>query len=245
MRTLRRLAPKNPDFPDIQPIQLLGVLSVAAASVALLAANISIGGLVDWVDHRVQIAFMRIMSAPLTSVMETISWFGGRGSVYAAILICLILLLRHEWTWCLTLALAAGSHDRLTVLLKALVHRPRPHLEHPLVVITDYSFPSGHVLAATLIYGWLAIYALYHLRRNSQRIVSIGSCILVIILVGVSRMYLQVHYFTDVLAGGIIGAACLFAAITFAGEFRSIGRGVVQELGEELLRLPFLRGLQR
>jgi membrane-associated phospholipid phosphatase len=245
MRTLRHLAPKNPDFPDIQPIQLLGVVSVAAASVALLAANISIGGLVDWVDHRVQIAFLHVMSAPVTSVMEAISWFGGRGSVYAALLICLLLLLRHEWTWCLTLALAAGSHDRVTIFLKALVHRPRPHLTHPLVTINDYSFPSGHVLAATLIYGWLAIYALYHVRRSSQRMVFVGSCILVIVLVGVSRMYLQVHYFSDVLAGGITGAACLFSAITFAAEFRSIGRGVVQELAEELLRLPFLRGLQR
>ena len=58
-------------------------------------------------------------------------------------------------------------------------------------------------------------------------------------------MYLQVRYLSDVLAGGITGAACLFSAIAFAGEFRSIGRGVVQELAGELLRLPFLRGLQR
>jgi membrane-associated phospholipid phosphatase len=245
MRTLRQLAPKNPGFPDVQPIQLLGVVSVAAASVAFLAANISIGGVVDWVDHRIQIGFLQLMSAPVTSVMEAISWFGGRGSVYAALLICLILLLRHEWTWCLTLALAAGSHDRMTIFLKSLVHRPRPHIAHPLITINDYSFPSGHVLAATLIYGWLAIYALYHVRRSSRRMVSVGSCILVIVLVGVSRMYLQVHYFSDVLAGGITGAACLFAAITFAGEFRPIGRGVVQELAAELSRLPFLRGLQR
>jgi undecaprenyl-diphosphatase len=244
MRTLRHLAPKNPGFPVLQPIQLLGVVSVAAASVALLASNISIGGLVDRVDQRIQIAFLHVMSTPLTSVMEAISWLGGPGSFYAALLIGLILLLRHEWTWCLTLALAAGSHDRVTIFLKALVHRPRPHLEHPLITINDYSFPSGHALAATLIYGWLAIYALYHIRRSSQRLVSVGSCIVVIVLVGVSRLYLQVHYFSDVLAGAITGTACLFAAITFAGEFRSIGRGVVQELAEELSRLPFLR-LQR
>ena len=83
------------------------------------------------------------------------------------------------------------------------------------------------------------------MRGSSRRIVSAGSCILVILLIAVSRMYLQVHYFSDVLAGGITGAACLLAAITFAGEFRSIGRDVVQELAGELLRLPFLRGLQR
>jgi membrane-associated phospholipid phosphatase len=76
--------------------------------------------------------------------------------------------------------------------------------------------------------------------QSSQRMVLVGSCILVIVLGGFSRMYLQGYYF-DVLAG----ASCLFSAITFAGEFRSIGRGVVQELAEELLRLPFLRGLQR
>jgi membrane-associated phospholipid phosphatase len=110
--------------------------------------------------------------------MEAISWFRGRGSVYAALLICLL-------------------------------------------------------------------HALYHIRSSRQRMVFVGGCILVIVLVGVSRMYLQVHYFSDVLAGGITSAACLFSAITFAGEFRSIGRDVVQELAEELLRLPFLRGLQR
>src|SRR5262249_3727447 len=129
---------------------------------------------------------------------------------------------RHERTWLLTFVLAAGSHDRVTILLKALVHRPRPHIEHPLMILNDYSFPSGHVLAASLIYGWLATYPVYRIRSSHERIAVVSGCVLVIVLVGVSRMYLQVHYLSDVLAGGITGAACLLVSIAFAGEFRSI-----------------------
>jgi undecaprenyl-diphosphatase len=201
--------------------EALGAVSIASATVVVLAVSASFGGWVDWFDHRVQAAFLQVVGAHTTSVMLGISWFGGRGSLYAALLICVILLLRHEWTWLMTFVLAAASHDRVTVFLKGVVHRPRPHIVHPLLNMNDYSFPSGHVLAATLIYGWLATYAVYHVRDRRKRVAAVASCLVIIVLVGASRMYLQVHYFSDVLAGGITGAACLLCSIAFVGEFQS------------------------
>jgi undecaprenyl-diphosphatase len=210
---------QNADFPAVQIPEVLGAVSVAAVTVALLAVSASFGGFVDWLDHRIQAAFMQFISAHTTSLMLGISWLGGAGSLYAAIVICIILLLRHEWTWLMTFVLAAASHARITILLKAMVHRPRPHIAHPLLNMNDYSFPSGHVMAATLIYGWLATYVLYHIRNRRRRGAAVAICLLIIVRVRVSRIYLQVHYLSDVLAGGITGAACLLCSIAFVGEF--------------------------
>lgn len=95
--------------------------------------------------------------------------------------------------------------------LKELFARPRPFGEH-LVYATGFSFPSGHAMISTAFYGFLAYLALrLWPGRNGKIIASI--LIILIFLIGISRVYLNVHYFSDVLAGFLLGGIILLLFI--------------------------------
>jgi len=90
-------------------------------------------------------------------------------------------------------------------VIKQIVRRPRPFVADPsitpLVRIGGFSFPSGHSSGTMLLYGTIIILASLYFKKASWRRSVIGLSILMILLTGYSRIYLQVHYPTDVLAG--------------------------------------------
>lgn len=83
----------------------------------------------------------------------------------------------------------------INALLKLIFARPRPHLFPPLMVETDFSFPSGHVTAAVAVYGFIA----FLLWQNRHRVWAVLSALWVLV-VAFSRIYLGVHYPSDTLA---------------------------------------------
>lgn len=102
--------------------------------------------------------------------------------------------------------------------LKALFHRARPLHDHGFIVEPGWSFPSGHAFGAMVFYGMLA-YVLLRLSPRFHRAIVAGT-ILFIGVVGISRILLQVHYFSDVLAGYAAGAAWLVVCICVAEGLR-------------------------
>jgi membrane-associated phospholipid phosphatase len=103
--------------------------------------------------------------------------------------------------WLGRLALSVPGGVLLNELLKYIFHRSRPALEHPLVELPSYSFPSGHALAATVFYGFAAILLWPDIAPKVWRILIGTAIVVVILMVGFSRVYLGAHYPTDVLAG--------------------------------------------
>jgi membrane-associated phospholipid phosphatase len=98
-------------------------------------------------------------------------------------------------------------------VIKDIVHRTRPHtiyVEH--MRIHSYSFPSGHSFGATVFYGLLAYLAYQHLPRPWSFTVPVLLTIL-IILVGISRVYLGAHFPSDVIIGWLLGGLSLLAII--------------------------------
>jgi len=94
--------------------------------------------------------------------------------------------------------------------LKLLFHRQRPEFAY--VHLDTYSFPSGHATGATAIYG-VVIYLLVRESRRSVRITAAVGFATLILLVGFSRLYLEAHYLSDVLAGCCLGAAWACATL--------------------------------
>ncbi len=131
----------------------------------------------------------------------------------------------HLATWFAALVGSAA----LNQLLKTLFARPRPYFEHPLVLETSYSFPSGHAMESLVLYGMLAYFAVLALRTWRARTAIVFGTALLVLLIGFSRLYLGVHYFSDVTAGYAAGGVWLSTCIT-AMEFarRSRQRGKQQ-----------------
>jgi membrane-associated phospholipid phosphatase len=95
-------------------------------------------------------------------------------------------------------------------VLKLLFHRQRPEFAY--VHLDTYSFPSGHAAGATAIYG-VVIYLLVRDRVRSTRIMAAVGFAALIVLVAFSRLYLEAHYLSDVLAGCSLGAAWACATL--------------------------------
>ena len=129
----------------------------------------------------------------------------------------------RRWLLFGTWIIAAGGSVVLVLLLKALFARPRPYFEQPILLETYYSFPSGHAMEAVVLYGMLAYFAVLALRTWRARAAVVLGTSLLVLLIGFSRMYLGVHYFSDVVAGFAAGGVWLSTCIT-AMEFVRRGK---------------------
>lgn len=95
-----------------------------------------------------------------------------------------------------------------TKILKELIQRPRP--DSSLILKTGYSFPSGHAVLATIFFGMI-IYLFYkEIKEIKLKITFISINIILILIISISRLYLNVHYFTDILAGILWGLICIY-----------------------------------
>jgi undecaprenyl-diphosphatase len=90
--------------------------------------------------------------------------------------------------------------------LKEVVGRARPVVEHPVAMATGKSFPSGHAMSSTVIYGVLLVVFLPMIPSRWQRAV-IAATVVLVLAIGASRVALGVHYPSDVAAGHLLGVA--------------------------------------
>ena len=185
-------------------------LVAAAFLVLAVLGAVDDGAALRGVDEPVTRALVDLRSGPLDGVVKTISALGGL-TVVVAVAVLLLLLVWHECralAWTLLAAIAA--RPVLEWLLKEAVDRSRPDIDR-LVPGNGPSFPSGHVMAAIAIWGLLPpIVALINGRRAAWWW-SVGISGTVITAVAFSRVYLGVHWFTDVVGAVLLGALYLLA----------------------------------
>jgi undecaprenyl-diphosphatase len=93
--------------------------------------------------------------------------------------------------------------------LKFVFYRQRPHFSHPLLHLQSNSFPSGHTLAATVLFGTLILLTFAFSKSRVLRIAVIPGGVVAILQIAASRIYLGVHYFSDVIGGLLEGFAWL------------------------------------
>lgn len=151
----------------------------------------------------------------VTTAMFMISALGsGRAVTVIALGLALLWVWRRAWERLLVLVLTVPGGALLNALLKHAFRRARPLFDDPLLVLTTYNFPSGHAMAATVLYGLLAVYAVRHLRQRRPRLLVASVAGVLIVLVSFSRLYLGVHYLSDVLGGMAAGVAWLTLCLT-------------------------------
>jgi undecaprenyl-diphosphatase len=147
-------------------------------------------------------------SNALTSAMLEITTLG-TGTVLIMI-VCIaalfLTLTKHKYS-ALLLLVATGGGLLLDMVLKLQFNRPRPHVFIWGTQAFGSSFPSGHAMGSTITYSTVAYLAARLHRRAWARWLTMSVALLVILLIGVSRIYLGVHYPSDVLAGIIMGLA--------------------------------------
>jgi len=163
--------------------------------------------------------------AAVVRALTTITAAGGRGFLIPLVVMVIVLLLiRRRPRAAIYLAVTGIGAMLLDPSLKALVGRVRPVVAEPIAVGGGNSFPSGHTLGATVVYGMLALVFL-SLARGWWRGWLIGLAAALAVLVGLTRLALGVHYLSDVLAGWLLGLAWIsVTAYAFRVWRREAGR---------------------
>ena len=141
-----------------------------------------------------------------TPIAKLITNFGG-ALVLIGTTVILVISIKNRRIG-LSIIINLGIITGLNIVLKQIVQRPRP-TEYRIVNETGYSFPSGHSMVSMAFYGFL-IYLIYKYVKNKYlKIGLITFLSILIISIGISRIYLGVHYTSDVMAGFCISVSYL------------------------------------
>jgi membrane-associated phospholipid phosphatase len=171
---------------------------------------------------------------PLTDVFRAITWLGNVPTLLAVTLLAMgILWRRRERTDAVFIALAFLGAQVLSNGMKLGFQRERPFFADPLATESTYSFPSGHALVSLAVYGSIALVlaqsTAYGLVRRSLILGTAGG---LVIAIGFSRLYLGVHFLSDVLAGyaaGVAWLALLYLALEARTRYTSRYRASTNE----------------
>lgn len=192
------------------PIPPRWAVALAAALFGLAAFSVVASGGMS-IDQPIYRALAGLQSPALNAVVTCLTQLGGTVFLVAACAVAAVLFWRL-WGW--RLAVVCGGNLALTSLcnwlIKQLVQRPRPGVLR-LVEESGYSFPSGHSCCSMAFYGLLAIILLARLRGKKRKWIAAGLGLLVL-AIGLSRVYVGVHYASDVLAGwcgGFVWLGCI------------------------------------
>jgi membrane-associated phospholipid phosphatase len=154
----------------------------------------------------------QLASPGLTAAMRTVTELGpGVFFWVAAACVAVVLLYRRRTPDAARLVITLAGAGLLDMTLKAAFHRPRPVPFFDTPLPDSYSFPSGHALFSLCFYGTLAALLAGRTRRPALRVAVWVLGVALIVLIGLSRIYLGVHYPSDVIAGYAVGLAWLLA----------------------------------
>ena len=200
-----------------EPAQRRLVLALAAAVISAVAfARIAEDYLTNDPLARWDVRFARWLSGERngasTDFFRILTDIGSPMAALAiATIISVVLYRRRQLADAALLPLVFAGAELLNLILKLAFHRPRP--EVAFVHLETYSFPSGHAMMSTAAYGALAYLAWSRVRTRHRRIALIAGTSALVSLICFSRLYLGVHYLSDVLAGAAGGAFWLAIAI--------------------------------
>ncbi|WP_051133485.1 phosphatase PAP2 family protein [Nocardia paucivorans] len=158
--------------------------------------------------------------AGLTEAATVVTHLGGGAAMWTlALLSCGWFARRAQWAeFALIAGVGLGAAISVRVL-KYLVGRERPPVEGQLVSVADPAYPSGHSLGSAAVVGILATLVAWRVRRRSIVVTVVAGAVVFVGLVGLSRVYLGVHWPTDVLAGWTVGVLWVVLGVAVYRRF--------------------------
>lgn len=171
-----------------------------------------------------------LRSPGATTFFVTMTRIGGPvGLAIISVAVAIVLAVKRRYRWLLYLAVTAGGGSLLNMELKRHFARARPALAEMLRQAHGYSFPSGHAMGSMVVFGALSYLAFRTIKRSKWRAAALALAWTLISAVSLSRVYLGVHWFSDICAGIIVGALWV---------------GVTTVVYETLRRLRMLRAIR-
>ncbi|OBZ15088.1 phospholipid phosphatase [Bacillus sp. FJAT-27264] len=186
----------------------------------LIAAWVTLGNVSSF-DNPIIHTVQSMESPTLTALAKMLSLVGSsRLAIGISVLTIILLyfLLKHRMELLLFIWVGLGS-QLLNSLMKQWFHRERPNI-HRIIQEVGYSFPSGHSMAAFSLYGVIAYLLWRHLNRRRERAILVILAVLMTGGIGWSRIYLGVHYPSDVIGGYAASGAWLMLSIGWFESYR-------------------------
>lgn len=163
-------------------------------------------------DTRIQSIMAMVLTPEVTEYMVFITNLGGtRATIIGVLVVGLPLLFLRRWWSLFGLVFAAAGGGIIIFGLKFFFQRARPI--ETVIDVGGYAFPSGHAFAAMVFFGYLIHLSYRHFRLPAIQIFATLLGSIMIFLIGSSRVYLNVHWLTDVVGGWIAGFAWLLVSI--------------------------------
>ena len=158
-------------------------------------------GKMDHIDEVIFNQIIKLKSSGMTTFMNVVSTIASTKGVMAiVVVISIVLAIKKKFVPIIYLILGVGSGAGSMKVIKEIVRRPRPEWR--------FSFPSGHTISSYMLYGVIVLLILNNVDKKWKYPLSIFLMIFVV-LIGISRIYLGVHYFSDVLGSILLGTAYL------------------------------------
>jgi len=205
------------------PARRLSLWLGGAALALLIFVRITrelIEGDVSAMDSAILLAVAKTRTPWLTVAAVDVTALGSITLVvlFSAFTLLVLFVLRDRMGSLQLLAASSGA-GILTLATKNFIERIRPEEAQQLIVVSGFSYPSGHSVSTSALYLTIAIIAGRHVRHSGARAALFLAVSAVLIMIGASRVYLGVHYATDVVSGISLGAAWSLLLAAFFTRF--------------------------
>jgi undecaprenyl-diphosphatase len=175
------------------------------------------------IDHRWHDTVVYARDPASTTFFALMSLVGGPAAMtVVTVVVAAVLVMRKRYRWAIYLLVTAGGEALLNMELKRYFERARPALAEALRRAHGYSFPSGHAMGSTVVIGALTYLAMRALRTWRQKAAAIAFAITFVLSVAASRIYLGVHWISDIGAGLSAGLLWLITTTVGYETFRRI-----------------------
>lgn len=198
----------------MRPRAFAVVFSLAVVLLILLLFGIIMLPALGRIDAEMSAAIRSLRTPVLTTIAVWITSIANTLTMVVLVpLTALLLWLLGRRSGAVVLLVTVVGGRLVGTAIQVLVHRARPADVALIALPNTYSFPSGHALTAALYFGTLAFIALGEVRNPALRYTLVAIFSVLAVAIGLSRVYLGVHYLGDVVAGWLLGSAVVVVAI--------------------------------